>query len=176
MGSLRSALHSFSTAMGGYQQSEAEQKAIARIKELGGQVLEIAQNDNRLEVSYHLAQGKITDEALVPVKDLTRLAILNLRGTEVTDAGLANLAGLTTLTRLHLEKTKVTDVGLAHLKGLVNLEYLNIYGTEVTDAGLVQLEGLAKLKKLYVWQTKVTDAGVMKLKTALPMLDIVRGM
>lgn len=156
------------------QQSDAEAKAIARIRELGGQVMEVAQNDNRLEVSF-ATQSKVNNDALVPIKDLTRLVHLNLRGAEVTDDGLVNLANQKTLIRLHLEKTKITDKGLEQLKGIENLEYLNLYGTEITDAGLVHLEGLKKLKSLYLWQTKVTDAGVEKLKMALPQLKIIRG-
>lgn len=157
------------------QDAEAEKKAIAKIRECGALVLEIAQNDNRLDVSFLTAQGKVTNELLTPLKDLTRLAHLNLRGTEITDEGLATIAKQKTLVRLHLEKTKVTDKALEQLKGLENLEYLNVYGTEVTDAGLAHLEGLKKLKSLYLWQTKVTDEGVKKLQAALPELKIIRG-
>lgn len=158
------------------QPTEAQKQAVAQIKKLGGLVLEIAQNDPRLDVAFHLADAKITDAELALVKPLTQVAYLNLRGTEITDAGLAHLAELKGLVRLHLEKTKITDAGLEHLKGLENLEYLNLYGTAVTDAGLKHLEGLKKLKKLYLWQTQVTDAGVSALKQALPELQIVRGL
>jgi hypothetical protein len=155
--------------------TEAEQKALAKIGQLGGLALELAQNDPRLEVSYQQRDGKFSEECLLPLKDLKGLVHLNLRGQDVTDAHLTHLKGLTSLTRLHLEKTKITDKGLENLKGLVNLEYLNLYGTAVTDVGLAQLEGLKKLKDLYLWQTKVTDAGVAKLKKALPQVEIVRG-
>ena len=155
--------------------AEAEKKAIAKIRETGALVLEIAQNDNRLDVSYITAQAKITNEQLAPVKDLTRLANLNLRGLEIGDDALVFIAAQKTLVRLHLEKTKITDKGLEQLKGLENLEYLNLYGTEIGDPGLAQLEGLKKLKSLYLWQTKVTDEGVKKLQAALPMLKIIRG-
>lgn len=154
--------------------TEAEQKATAAIKKLGGQVLELAQNDARLDVAFHLADSKIGDAELALVKDLPKTANLNLRGTEVTDAGLAAIKDLKGLVRLHLEKTKVTDAGLEQLKGLENLEYLNLYGTTVTDAGLKHLEGLKKLRKVYLWQTPVTDAGVAALKAAIPEIQITR--
>jgi hypothetical protein len=157
------------------EENEAEKKAIAKIRESGALVLEIAQNDNRLDVSYITAPPKITAEQLAPLKDLTRLAKLNLGKLEIGDDALAPIAGQKTLERLHLEKTKITDKGLEHVKGLENLEYLNLYGTEIGDAGLVQLEGLKKLKKLFLWQTKVTDEGVKKLQAALPELKIDRG-
>lgn len=158
------------------QPTEAEKQAIAAIKKLGGNVMEIAQNDARLDVAFHLADSKIGDEQLALVKNLPRTTILNLRGTEITDAGLANIKDLKGLTKLHLEKTKITDAGLEQLKGLENLEYLNLYGTQVTDAGLKHLEGLKKLKKVYLWQTPVTDAGVAALKAAVPDVQITRAL
>ena len=159
------------------QRTDAEQKAIAKVQQLGGLVLELAQNDPRLEVSYQQSDHKFSDEQLVPLKEFkAQLVHLNLRGQEVSDANTVHLKDLTALTRLHLEKTKITDKGLENLKGLVNLEYLNLYGTEVTDAGLAHLEGLKKLKNLYLWQTKVTDAGVDKLKKAVPGVDVNRGL
>jgi hypothetical protein len=154
--------------------SPAENTVIAQVRKLGGHVLEIAQDDPRVEVAYHLATDKVTDAHLAPLKGLKSMVALNLRGTEITDAGLASIAGLTGLQKLHLEKTKITDKGLTHLKGLAGLEYLNLYGTQVTDAGLANLQGLKKLKKLYLWQTKATDAGVAKLKKSLPGVTIVR--
>lgn len=172
---LSAALFSAVASMARAQDAEAEKKAIAKIRETGALVLEIAQNDNRLDVSFITAQGKITNEQLAPLKDLTRLAHLNLRGLEIGDDALVTIAAQKTLVRLHLEKTKITDKGLEQLKGLENLEYLNLYGTEITDAGLVHLANLKKLKSLYLWQTKVTDEGVKKLQEALPGLKIIRG-
>jgi len=157
------------------QRSETEKKALDKVRQLGGFAIELAQNDPRLDVSYHLMDKKLTAEHLVPLKDLKGMVHLNLRGTAITDDMLAQLAGCTSLIRLHLENTKIGDKGVAHLKGLANLEYLNLYGTQITDTGLAQLEGLKKLKKLFLWQTKVTDAGVAKLKKALPQLEINRG-
>jgi hypothetical protein len=157
------------------QRSDAEKKALAKIQQLGAFAMELAQNDPRLEVSYHLMDKEITADHLAPLKVLKGVVHLNLRGRAVTDDMLGQIKDLTTLTRLHLEKTKVTDKGLVHLKGFVNLEYLNLYGTEVSDAGLASLEGMKKLKSLYLWQTKVTDAGVAKLKKALPQVEIIRG-
>lgn len=155
--------------------TEAEKAAMAAIRKSGGQVMELAQNDSRLDVAFHLADGKITDAELAPLAALPKTAQINLRGREITNAGLVYLKDLKGLTRLHLEKTKITDDGLQSLTGLENLEYLNLYGTEVTDAGLKHLEGLKKLRKVYLWQTKVTDAGVAALKGAIPEVQIIRG-
>jgi hypothetical protein len=156
-------------------QTEAGKKALAKIRQLGGLALEVAQNDPHLEVSYIQNDGKFSDEHLAVLKDLKGLVHLDMRGQPVTDAQLVHLKPLTELTHLHLEKTKITDKGLENLKGLVNLEYLNLYGTAVSDAGLANLEGMKKLKHLYVWQTKVTDAGAAKLKQAVAGLDVNLG-
>jgi hypothetical protein len=156
-------------------QTEAGKKSLAKIRQLGGLALELAQNDQHLDVSYIQTDGKWSDEHLAVLKDLKGLVHLNLRGQPVTDAQLAYLKPLTELTELHLEKTKITDKGLENLKGLVNLEYLNLYGTAVSDAGLANLEGMKKLKHLYVWQTKVTEAGAAKLKKAIPSADVNLG-
>ena len=158
------------------QRTPAELKAVAKIQQLGGLAMEIAQNDSRMEVSYIQKDTKFSEDHLTPLKDLKGLIHLNLRAQDVTDAQMVHLKNLTSLTRLHLEQTKITDKGLENIKGLVNLEYLNLYGTSITDAGLVHLEKMTKLKDLYLWQTKVTDAGVAKLKKALPKVEIVRGL
>lgn len=155
--------------------TEAEKNAMAEIRKSGGQVMELAQNDSRLDVAFHLADGKIEDAQLAPLKNLPKLAQLNVRGKDITDAGLVHIKDSKGLVRLHLERTKVTDAGLEQLKGLESLEYLNLYGTAVTDAGLKHLEGLKKLKRLYLWETKVSDAGVAAIKGAVPGLQVIRG-
>ena len=75
-----------------------EQKVIAEIRRLGG---EVGFDEKR--------PGK-------PLVDVF------LDGTKVTDAGLADLKGLKRLTHLYLCDTGVTDAGLAHLKGLTELQ------------------------------------------------------
>ena len=164
------------------QPAESEQKAIQAIEAVGGRVLGIAQNDDRLEVDYHLGssspiegQAPLTDEHLAILEDLPKIVHLHLGRTSVTDQGLSHLEGLPNLTRLNLERTKITDVGLKHLENLNNLTYLNLYATEISDTGLLHLKNLSKLKKLYLWQTKVTKAGVAALQKALPQLDINTG-
>ena len=152
-----------------------EAKAIADIEKSGRSVRQLAQNDDRLEVSFQLQGAAVTDKDLAPMAQLKKVTSVNLSKTSVTDAALAQLGRHPDILQLHLELTKITDAGLASLKGLKNLEYLNLYGTGVTDAGLKHLTGLANLKSLYLWQTKVTPEGARKLKEALPKLDINMG-
>src|SRR5262245_8240036 len=92
--------------------TETEKKAIAKLRQLGGHAMELAQNDPRLEVSFPQTGVTVADEHLALLKDLKGLVHLNLRGQALTDAQLVHLKDLTGLTRLHLEKTKITDKGL----------------------------------------------------------------
>ena len=158
---------------------------VKRIEQLGGKVTRLAQNEEGLDVAFHLGRNReglrqfeasesggtnaaALDSELSVLKDLKNVLWLNLGGTDVTDKGLAHLKDLTSLTRLHLEKTAVSDAGLEHLSGLQDLAFLNLYQTAVTDSGLSHLQGLKKLKSLYLWQTEVTPAGVEKLQESLP--------
>jgi hypothetical protein len=108
------------------KRTPAEEKAIEKLRSMGALVLEVAQNDPRLEVSYLQKIDNFGDEHLTPLKDLKTVHSLNLRAQPVTDAHVANLKGMTALARLHLEKTKVTDKALETVGGLTGLEYLNL--------------------------------------------------
>jgi hypothetical protein len=149
-----------------------ELKAIESLRASGALVLEVAQNDPRLEVSFLQPVEKFGAGTLAPLKDIKALAALNLRAQPLNDEVSAQLAPLTGLTRLHLEKTKITDAGLVHLKGMKDLEYLNLYDTQITDKGLASLVELKKLKNLYLWQTKVTKEAANKLKEQLKGCDV----
>jgi hypothetical protein len=153
--------------------TDADKAALAKIRELGGSTLQVAQNDERIDVGFHLADGEIGNDHLASLKGLTFIHELNMRGTGVDDKGLPHIADSTGLVKLHLENTKVTDAGLVHLKKLQKLEYLNLYGTGITNAGLDTIAQLKGLKKVYTWQTKVTIEGVAKLKKARPDLKII---
>ncbi|QDT17329.1 leucine-rich repeat domain-containing protein [Alienimonas californiensis] len=154
--------------------SDADRAAIAAVEALGGQVVQRAQNDARLDVSFHLGDVELTAkhlDALVPLAD--RLHELNLRGTPFDDGLSRKLTLLTNLRKLHLEGTKIGDAALVPVGTLERLEYLNLYGTKVTDAGLKNLRGLVALRSLYVWDTAVTTAGALALMKDLPEVQIV---
>ena len=154
--------------------SDADRAAIAAVEELGGQVVQLAQNDARVDVSYHLGDVTLAAghlDALVPLAN--RVVGLNLRGTNFDDALAPKLVALPNLRALHLEQTAITDAALAPVGELNRLEYLNLYGTAVTDAGLPSLTGLDSLRSLYVWNTGVTADGVIALRGTLPDADVV---
>lgn len=159
-----------------FSQEAQDAAAVNAVRQTGGQVLEVAQNDPRLDVAFHLSNVELTPDILKTLEGVKgRLAHLNLRGTNLNDEMSQALKPLTELTRLHLEKTAITDAALPHLAEMQKLEYLNLYGTNITDAGLDALGGLKSLKKVFVWETKVTLDGVRKLRAALPELQIIGG-
>jgi hypothetical protein len=154
--------------------TDADKAALEQIRKSGGSTLEVAQNDNRVDVAFHLiSDRKVGNDDLKPLKGLSFIHSLNLRGTEVDDKGLVHLADTKGLVKLHLEKTKITDAGLKQLVKLEKLEYLNLYGTAVTNASIDTIASLKGLKKVYIWQTKIDIEGVKKLKAARPKLTIV---
>ena len=96
--------------------SAAEKAALETLRKSGGTVLEIAQNDNRVEVSFHLSDAKIGDKQLEPLKGLKSVYSLNLRGAEVTDAGLVHLEKLAELEVLYLYGGNFSDDAVAALR------------------------------------------------------------
>lgn len=162
------------------------------IEKLGGSIRRIAQNENDLEVDFHLSRNRdglrqfetsddqpdtppSFDAELKILEKLNNIVSLHLGGTDITDDGLTHVSNLNSLRKLHLEKTSITNLGLTHLKELKNLSYLNLYGTKVSDEGLKYLEDLKNLKQLYLWQSKVTSEGVRILQKSLPNLSIELG-
>jgi len=121
-------------------------------------------------------QAAITDIGLGHLKDLTRLEVLNLGGSQVTDAGLVHLGAMPKLSSLDLSNTQITDVGLSRLSGYGQLRRLNLNDTQVTDAGLKHLAGVPKLEGLGVAGLPITDHGLahLKEKTNLFWLDLSR--
>ena len=106
----------------------------------------------------------ITDAGLAPIRNLSRLEVLNFWVTGVSDAGLETLSGLTRLRDLTLAATAITDLGLKRIGKLPRLECLNLSDTRVTDAGLGWLTGLWKLRHLDLRYTRVTADGVRTLQ------------
>ena len=88
-----------------------EEVAGLPFKDFGGSV-QVDNNGAVVSLTFHraaidIALGKpvnrMTNAALVHLKELTNLQIIDLRNTNVTDAGLVHLKGLTSLEVLSLE-------------------------------------------------------------------------
>ena len=98
------------------KRSDAEKKAIAVIKKLGGDVTFAEKKPGKPVIGVYLASTKVTDAGLVHLKGMMNLQMLHLYNTKVTDAGLVHLKGLTKLQFLTLDRTKVTDAGVKKLQ------------------------------------------------------------
>ncbi|MFO7871802.1 MAG: protein kinase [Kiritimatiellia bacterium] len=124
---------------------------VRRLRPLGGMPL------------THLVLSKIKAYDFTALKQLEKVRILNVNGTQFGDIGL--LEGMP-LKQLHARETKVQDIsGLAEFK---ELECLDISGTRVSDfASLRQLP----LKELYMHNTRFSDMNILNGKK-LERLDI----
>ena len=93
---------------------------------------------------YHFNYGStmagMSDACLTPIKNLTRLQLLNLDGNRITDDGLAVISRISSLEDLDLKATEVTNAGLVHLRALKNLKTLSLGGTRVTPEGASALQ------------------------------------
>ncbi|HEV3437358.1 MAG TPA: hypothetical protein VG122_08365 [Gemmata sp.] len=154
---------------------ENEDRAVAAVEKLGGQVLWDEMKPSKPVMSVDLRFSQVTDVGLKEITPLKTLTTLNLTGTiNLTDVGIKEIAQLKNLTKLDLTGTKVTDAGLKELAQLKTLTTLNLIKTEVTDAGLKELAQLKALTELTLLGTKVTAAGVAELQKALPQCKIER--
>ena len=73
------------------KRSDAEKKAIAAIKKLGGKVTFDERKPGKPVIFVNLVNTKVTDAGLVHLKGLTNLQSLGLKNTKVTDAGVKKL-------------------------------------------------------------------------------------
>ena len=103
-------------AIGFVGADEAEDRAIAVIKKLGGAFKRDEKKVDKPAVEVSLNGTPVNDAGLRDLAALTQLRALDLTGTNVTDKGLKQLAALTQLQTLDLAQTKVTDVGLRELE------------------------------------------------------------
>ncbi len=113
-----------------------------------------------------LTGTNVTDADLVNFKDCSNLMGLGLRHTQVTDAGLVNFKDCKKLVAIDLDSTDVTDKGLVNFKDCNNLAVLNLNYTKVTDAGLANFKDCRKLTTLCLFRTQVSDKGLNKSSNA----------
>jgi internalin A len=135
------------------------------------------------------AESRITDAGIEHLVPCSRLAWLNLAGSEITDAGLVRIGRFTQLRGLGLYgMPRITDRGIAnpssltHLQGLdlsgssvtglehgfispqCPLTHLNLQNTKLTDEGLKVIASFKSLRHLDLGGTAVTDEGLKSLE------------
>ncbi len=115
--------------------------------------------------SLWLPGSQIT--TLEPIRGMTQLKVLFLRGNSIDDEGLKPLEGFSNLEWLSLDDSRVTDAGMAVVSILPNLKILDLRGTRVGNAGVRLLAGSPRINHLNLFQTQVTDAGLAALAEQL---------
>jgi len=177
-----------------------QERAVARIDELGGHVLfdyEIDELDQLInngkpwapawarsvlgEEYFRRVRTVVlrgcspTPDDLDLLSDVPGVSRLLLReDPSVTDDSLRHLAGAKNLRILDLISTSVEGPGLQHIAPLHRLEELWIGRTPLTDEGMRYIAQMRGLKLLYLSDTNVTDAGLANLSalTSLERLQI----
>ena len=102
--------------VGAVAADEAEDRAIATIKKLGGKFERDEKKADKPVVRVDIARKDVASAALRELAALKQLQTLFLDGAKVTDAGLKELAGLTQLQTLGVALTEVTDAGVGELQ------------------------------------------------------------
>jgi Leucine-rich repeat (LRR) protein len=129
-------------------------------------------NDDDLQVvsTFHALeqltldnQKNITDEGLRALKDLTKLEVLGLQGTNLTGVGLKYLPKCPNMRLLTLDRSQCSDEGLKYLRNFPELKWLFLSNTQITDDGLRELSALRKLQDLQIVGTAITDEGAKHL-------------
>lgn len=167
-------------AMGGHVSTESgtDGKAVVQIKLDGLPERKLTALQRRALKRFDvlvISGGKVKDDDVTFVGELTGLEHLDLRYTQVGDAALARLAPLVELRKLMLSGTQVSDTGLKTVGKMPKLQALYLSGTEVGDAGLAHLTGLGRIEELNLSQCKrVSDAGCASLAamTSLRQLNL----
>ena len=133
-----------------------------------------------------VANNNISD--LSPLRDLTGLTRLTLRGNNITD--LSPLSGLVNLKRLEIEHNSISD--LSPLKNLINLTELKLSGNRISDVSslsdmtdltllmlsannttdLSPLRGLINLERLALSQNGLVDISPLASLTSLKILGL----
>ncbi len=121
-------------------------------------------------VFVQLLGDLITDDDLLPLRDLGALEGLEIRSRYITDSGLEHIAHLKNLRKLRLNRLDVIGPGLAIIARLPELRSLNLGGSQIRDDGLALLRNHPSLRNLIVNSPHVTDDSVPHL-AAIPQLE-----
>jgi hypothetical protein len=132
------------------QQQEAQDAALAMLKELGAEVVLDEEHPDQPILEIYFLQVPVTDQHLEKLRGLAHIQLINLHGANISDVGLEHLKELDTLVELMLNSTKITDAGVKHL------------------------EGLSNLKGIYLKDTRVTQNAEQQIKQAIPGLFVMR--
>jgi hypothetical protein len=116
---------------------------------------------------------QIGTAAFLPhLEQFSDLEHLDLSGIPLTDQDLVPLRDLPKLQRLHIPGADITDAGAEFLAGLLNLRELSLNATRITDAGLRALQRLPNLRLLGLWMVPVSAEGLRAFQAARPQCRV----
>ena len=144
--------------------------------------------DNVPVDGHYVIGNALRNEDIVPLRYLTNLTVLSLRGNHISD--LAPLSSLTNLTYLNLSRNQISDIiplsaltnleyldirlnmisDLTPLTNLTNLTLLNLYGNHINDVS--PLRGLTNLTHLGLWINEISDISPLAGLTNLTRLNL----
>jgi serine/threonine protein kinase len=136
--------------------------------------------------SLDLDGTELTNEDIEPLRHMTNLTILRLRGNQISDltplmeltnlerldlggnqiSNLVPLAGLTKLTRLSLRDNQISD--LAPLAGLTEMEYIDLQNNNITEvSALSTLTKISSSTGIRLYGNEISQAQINALNAAI---------
>lgn len=113
----------------------SEEEAFAKVKELGGEVIERTPQGKPLKDYVRFIKGKVHGKDLTFLHSIPYLHELSFQQSDIQDEDLAQLRGLKELSALGITYTQVTDACLPHLESMPKLAWLTFDGTKVSREG-----------------------------------------
>jgi len=150
----------------------ADATGIAALKKINVAVVPLATGSHFLELNMVNVPSFGDKDAPLLQKISPQVMWLVLADTKITDAGLEPLKSCNNITRMNLKNTAITNASISLIGQFKKLEYLNIVGTKIDDAGLLALTPSTTLKKIFCWQSGITTNGVMAFQKKHPNIEI----
>jgi len=155
---------------------QREQRAIARLQELGAQISTRVMTfgfERRVSRTVELGEafeGTVDDVLLL--KWLTDVPELRLVGKRVNDSWIPPVTRMSGLVRIVISHANVSDRALQEFSSLNQLRVVDLLYTPFTDVCLNHLQHVKNLQALRLYGTQITDRGVKGLKAKLTTCTI----
>ena len=150
----------------------ANAASIGALKKINVAVVPLATGTHFLELNMVNVPSFGDKDAPLLQQIAPQVMWLVLADTKITDAGMEPLKSCSSITRLNLKNTAITNASISLIGQFKKLEYLNIVGTKIDDAGLLNLTPAPTLKKIFCWQSGITPNGVMAFQKKYPSIEI----
>jgi Leucine-rich repeat (LRR) protein len=152
--------------------ASADSASIEALKKINVAVVPLATGTHFLELNMVNVPSFGDKDAPLLQKIAPQVMWLVLADTKITDAGMEPLKSCSSITRLNIKNTAITNASISLIGQFKKLEYLNIVGTKIDDAGLLNLTPAPTLKKIFCWQSDITPNGVMAFQKKYPNIEI----